>query len=490
MHRYAAIALGAGFLAMVVTFFPSTAPQLSSVGTALSPVAGTPGPRTSDHASASGAAGTLPSSEALLGSGGSSGSAYAGVGGSLTGNGFAASTAPTSSSSAIGAGGFFGSGSGDGSTVPSGGLAPAPIKPASSGSSAPSCPLPPLSIPDAGKVPQAESLLAAVTGLCAVLTTVPALVPELPSILTALPTALAHGTLPGPLDKLVQALAFDVVIPLVSVLPLPSTIPTQFPAERFTQTLAMHPGTSSPTIASLPGNAIDAGADPAGAWPRAGHWATGSVLELTQPATPSTELISALQKAAQAEAPVTVVLSPAPTIGGDQSAFATWLARTASEIPAGVTTLLSARSEDSTPSTAPLAAPGELAHDLQVLRGALGAESASGLALPARAPLPSTTWWSELGSALRATTAPRGPLVDLVAGTISGASGCSALPRLASDVAAAGLGSVPEVVSVGPESGGFAARAAGRTCLSASAHLPATLPLLLQQDILAGTWRA
>ncbi len=484
-RRYAAVALGAGFLAMIVTYFPSTAPALSSIGTAPSPVAGVAGRSTADHPGAPGAAGTHPSTGLLAANGGSDGVFGTGFASGPAGSGLAGTTAPNGVSSDEGALGPFGSA--PGSTAAGGGLAPAPIKPASGGSSAPTCPLPPLSIPDAGQVPQAESLLAAATGLCAVLTTVPALVPELPSILTELPTALAHGTLPGPLDQLIQALAFDVVIPLVSVLPLPATVPTQFPTERFTQTLAWRPGEDDPFIGTWPGSGT--ATDLGDAWQRAGRWATGVTVTLTQPAVPSAQLIGALERAAEAKVPVTVVLGPAATAAGDRGGFAAWLVRTARAVPAGVTTVVDARREGTAPSSGRLASPADLVRDLQVLRNALGAEATVGLSLPAAAPLPGTAWWRELGMALPAEP-PGGQVVDLVADTISGAAGCSALGALTTDVAAAGLGAVPEVVTVGPVSGGPTALAAGRTCSVALAHLPATRPLLLQQGLLSGAWRA
>ncbi len=485
-RRYAAVALGAGFLAMVVTYFPSTAPELSSIGTMPSPVVGVSGRSTADRSGAAGAAGTRPSAGSLAAAGGSGGVFGTGSASGLVGDGLAAPSTPNGASSDEGFPGPFGSGAG--STAAGGGLAPAPIKPASGGSSAPSCPLPPLSIPDAGQVPQAESLLAAVTGLCAVLTTVPALAPELPAILAALPTALAHGTLPGPLDQLIQALAFDVVIPLVSVLPLPSTVPSQFPTERFTQTLAWRPGGDDPFVDTWPGSSTSTATDLGDAWRRAGRWATGVTLVLTQPAVPSVELLGALERAADAKVPITVVLGPPTTAAGDRGGFAAWLARTARDLPPGVTTLVDARRAGAAPSSGRLAAPAVLVRDLQVLRSALGAEATIGLSLPAAASLPDTTWWRELGMALPAGP-PGGQVVDLVAGTISGAAGCSALGALTTDVADAGLGAVPEVATVGPVSGGPTALAAGRTCSGAWAHLPAARPVLLQQGILTGTWR-
>jgi hypothetical protein len=203
-RRYAAVPVAAGFLALVATVFPSTVrlaasgPLTTGPSRLAAPSAGAaPSVRLSSSASAAPvASGTglgVPSTAA------SSQQSGAGVPSAPTGGSAPLGEAPISETTS-----------------------PGKIPQAPAGPSSASCPLPTVA-PPGPVVPQVYALLQALTGLCAVAASVPGLAAQLPAILAALPSDLASGQLPPQVDQLIQQIAFQVLIPLVSVLPLPSS---------------------------------------------------------------------------------------------------------------------------------------------------------------------------------------------------------------------------------------------------------------------------
>lgn len=204
-RRYAALPVAAGFLALVATVFPSTVrlavagPLTSGPSRLSAPSAAAPSVRLSSSPSTAPVAsnGALSASSAASQQGGTGVPAVA-----------------EGASSPPGVAGF--------SPSTSSGTSPGPITQAPPGPSAPSCPLPAVA-PPGPVVPQVYALLQAVTGLCTVAASVPGLAAQLPAILAALPSDLASGQLPPQVNQLIQQIAFQVLIPLVSVLPLPSS---------------------------------------------------------------------------------------------------------------------------------------------------------------------------------------------------------------------------------------------------------------------------
>lgn len=202
-RRYAALPVAAGFLALVATVFPSTVrlaaagPLTNGPSRLSAPSAAAPSVRLSSSPSAAPVAsgGALSSSSAAASQQGATGAPGAAQGGGL----------PQGGVSPI-----------------SGSTSPGPIPRAPPGPSSASCPLPAVA-PPGPVVPQVYALLQAVTGLCAVAASVPGLAAQLPAILAALPSDLASGQLPPQVNQLIQQIAFQVLIPLVSVLPLPSS---------------------------------------------------------------------------------------------------------------------------------------------------------------------------------------------------------------------------------------------------------------------------
>lgn len=221
VRRYMAVPLAAGFLALVASVFPSTIPGLPAgplAATALAPgsaLAGTSAP----------AGSSSPYTSPLDGGG------VAGVSRALAG---LMSPEPPGTVAADGTNSSAQQGippdlsGGQGS--PS-----APIPNAPSDPSGPSCPLPGLSLPGP-VIPEAYSFLQAVAGLCDVAASLPAFASQLPATVAALPSDLESGQLPSQVNQLIQEVAFEVVIPLVSALPLPSSTGSA-------------PGTSGPSSA-------------------------------------------------------------------------------------------------------------------------------------------------------------------------------------------------------------------------------------------------
>lgn len=230
-RRYMAVPLAAGFLALVASVFPSTIPGLPAgplAATGLAPgatLAGTrpPAGSPSPYTSALDGGGVAGVSRALAGL------VAPAPPGAVAADGTNPSAQPANPPDV----------SGQQGTPPdlSGrqGSPSAPIPNAPSGPGGVSCPLPELSLPGP-VIPEAYSFLQAVAGLCDVATSLPAFASQLPAIVAALPSDLESGQLPSQVDQLIQEVAFEVVIPLVSAAPLPSSTGNA-------------PGTSGPSLA-------------------------------------------------------------------------------------------------------------------------------------------------------------------------------------------------------------------------------------------------
>lgn len=472
-HRYAAVAVAAGFLAVLVTWFPSTSSSLSNGASPVPVRAGGP-PAGGGSTGTASPSGTKLGAE-LAASAPSVG--LLGLGSSFAGN--SAGAAPFAAGVST-PGNLGGAGSG-----PSGGLAPAPIHTAPGGSSMPRCPLPAVAVPGTAAVPEVDALLQAVHGLCTVLAGIPELLPELPAILADLPGALRSGTLPGPLDAVVQQLAFDVVIPLLSALPLPATIPGADPVQ-------VVPGLAlggNGLGGVLQGAGVVGGfalADPvrpgpaaAAGWSARLRWPIATTFGLVAPSLPPPGWVDQIAAAARAGVPITVVA--VPDSGGP--GLLAWAGTVARHLPGDIDLLLAVRPVATKSRSGALLPPATIASVLAALHAGDPAAT-TGLAVTSGTLAPPARWWAGL-SALRRAGAGTG-LIGVLTTTAPDQPGCPAVAGLADGAAIAGLSEVSEVVATepGPTSVLDACAAAG-----ARGGPAADPPLVLQAPLVSGRWR-
>jgi hypothetical protein len=400
-HRYVALGVAAGFLAVVVTWFPSVVPDVLSAAPA--PVPTTSVPAGGSRLSARGdTTSVVPLASGALGpAGGSVGAGFPSGLGALDAGLVGTGSLPASSPAT------------DTGGLPAGGQAPAPIT-TTTGKPAPTCPLRAPSLPGtAASLPQADALLEALTGLCAVATEVPGLVPQLPTILTELPGALSSGSLPPALEALVQSLAFDVVIPLVSVLPLPSSF---------------GPGSGPVSLPGFGAGAVTLGPGPAEALalvPAAHGLAPAALFALRQPNVPTAPLASSLRAVIAAGVAPLLELVPAPT--GSPAAMVGWASQVAQALPAGTVIAV-----DATPPKAPPINPTVLAALWRTL-ARVAPEDRLALATDVATVLPPTAWWVALARD------GVGRLVTGIVATVGAGQETAQVDALAADLAESGL---------------------------------------------------
>jgi hypothetical protein len=516
--RYRAVVVGAALVAVVAAVFPSVTP-----GRVLGEFYGSP--RASALARGSRNAGQAP---AGLTQGLSSPPRTRGLaGGELgPGTGPVGGTGPVAGTSPAAGGLAPSSGGAGGFPAPSSslpGLAPAPIEPATGGSAgAPSCPLPAPQLPVT--VPQVDALLQALSGLCAVLTTVPSLASELPSILADLPSSAQSEQLPPPLASFVQELAFDVLIPLLSVLPLPASFPGE---SALTGGRLPSGGSAADPLSGLLGGSAGPGGVPLsfltaqGADPPSSRGGPGdppsyqgaafgvpqdpsgsatgrdpqrpSAMDLLVGLVPGTTLPASLARMlpplTEAGFPVAVVLFPAVTADSPGD-LAAWASRVAAQLPAGsALELASSPLRPDGRGFGPSLPAEELADVLAHLGQARTRRISTGLFVPASAPA-GGTWLGALAAALGPAGLGPGRALGLLQADLvdpsPGARTCRAsLEALLSELQRSSLGSVPlAVTQAGPE-GTFV----GCPVPSPGSQDPTRPGLLVAEPVLSGVWR-
>ncbi len=511
-RRYSPVAIGAGLLAVLAAFLPSTVPGWLLAGPA-APILGEPyGAATNGHhrfapsvgTGAGGGPGASQYSASPLGGGlgnyGLPGGSYGGAtgGGSYGSSGSAGGSGPNVVGSYTGGGG--------------GG--PSPIKTVPVAASQPQCPLPTSDVPGtASQVPQVDSLLLVVQGTCGIVVSLPQFVTELPQTVQQLPGSASSGSLPPAMNQLLQQLAFNVIIPAASAVPWPSGSPpaisapvgggvtssagpgaSPVPAALASPGLPLYgsglpsvtPGTAVPisfaaTRVSPSGtNSSSASSQEPLGFPGAlGRQEVSVVAGLVEGRSVAPLLRSQLAALDSRGVANAVEVIASATAQGGTRAFPAWVASVARDLPAGTALMVDTLALDPVDVAdlpgATYLGPAPVASAVSSGLAAGLPSSLVGIALAGGPYFPSAPWWSALGADLRGGGSPPGGSrlagIGFVEVETAAGSTCGSISGVAGMMRDAGLGGSAMVVLPGPASGGEAAAEAAQSCSVAAGAL-------------------